>query len=236
VITTSEGAILIDTLYEPLTAMLPENLAKAGIAPESVKYVVMTHGNWDHVGGAERLKPLLPNARFVMSARGWDEALGKARSRPGFPPWKMVDRDMVVKDGDVISLGGTKLTLYETPGHSFGTISFAFDVTDGGKTYHAFTVGGLATATIESSIQARDYVASVKRVQSLVADPARPVDVYVATHLYQSRDVTALGDALRARKPGDPHPMVDRAGFAKELERLREAGDKKLAAEKDAGR
>ena len=236
VITSPDGVILLDTLYEPLTEMLFENLGKAGVKPESVKYVLMTHGHWDHIGGSERLKGLLPNARFVMSERGWNEAINGSRARPGFPPWKMIERDMVVKDGDVIALGGTRLTVYETPGHSNGTISFAFDVADGARTYRAFTVGGLATATITSSKQAEDYVASVKRVQGFVADTARPVDVYVATHLYQSCDVNATGDALRARKAGEPHPMVDQAKFARELERLLKGGEDKLDAERKSGR
>jgi metallo-beta-lactamase class B len=234
-ITTPEGAILIDTLYEPLSDMLIENLAKAGVKPESVRYVVMTHGHWDHVGGAGRLKPLLPNAQFVMSARGWDEAANTPH-RPVYPEWKMIARERVAKDGETLELGGTKLTIYETPGHSAGTISFAFDVADGARSYRAFTVGGLATSTIGSSAQAGDYVASVKRVQGFVADAARPVEVYVATHLYQSRDLNATASAIRARKPGEPHPMVDRAAFSAELDGLLKGGESKLDSERKAGR
>jgi metallo-beta-lactamase class B len=235
IITTPQGAILIDTLYEPLSEMLFENLAKAGVKPESVRYVVITHGHWDHVGGAGRLKPLLPNAQFVMSARGWEEAANTPH-RPGYPEWKMIARERVAKDGETIELGGTKLTIYETPGHSAGTISFAFDVADDGKPYRAFTIGGLATFTITSSAQAGDYVASVKRVQGFVADDVRPVEVYVPTHLFLSRDVNATAAAIRARKAGEPHPMVDRAGFSGELDGLLKGGEAKLDSERKAGR
>jgi len=235
VLTTPDGAILIDTLYEPLSEMLVENLGKAGIKPESIRYVVVTHGHWDHVGGAGRLKPLLTNAQFVMSARGWEEA-AKTPHRPGYPEWKMIAPERVAKDGETIELGGTRLTIYETPGHSHGTISFAFDVADGARTYRAFTVGGLATFTITSSKQAQDYIASVKRVQGFVADSTRPVEVYVATHLVLSRDVNATAAAIRARKAGEPHPMVDRAAFSSELEGLLKAGEAKLDSERKAGR
>jgi metallo-beta-lactamase class B len=143
---------------------------------------------------------------------------------------------MVVKDGDVIALGATMITVYETPGHSHGTISFAYDVTDGGKTYHAFTIGGLATATIRDSKQAEDYVASVKRAERIVGDAAQPVTVYLPTHAYQSRDLTATSAAMRARKPGEAHPLVDQAAFVKELERLEKMGEAKVASEKAAGR
>jgi metallo-beta-lactamase class B len=236
VIVTPDGAILIDTLYEPLVGMLVENLGKAGVKLDSIKYVLMTHGHWDHVGGAERLKPLLKNARFAMSERGWDEATHNSLARPDFPPWKMIARDMVVKDGDVIALGGTKVTVYETPGHSHGTISFGYDVADGDKTYHAFTIGGLATTTIRDSKQAEDYVASVKRFKRIAVDPVQPVSAYIPTHTYQAYDLTATSDLMRARKPGDTHPMVDQAAFLKELERLEKAGEAKVASEKAAGR
>lgn len=40
-----------------------------------IKYMMMTCGHFDHVGGAASLKPCLPNARFVMTQGGRDEAV-----------------------------------------------------------------------------------------------------------------------------------------------------------------
>ena len=67
----------------------------------------MTHGHFDHVGGCYELKPLLRNARFAMSERGWTEAFADAKASQGTPrAWKMIDRqDLVIKDGEELRLG-----------------------------------------------------------------------------------------------------------------------------------
>ena len=72
--------VLIDTLHEPHVDQLVTNLAKVGIALSNIKYVLMTHGHLDHVGGAAKLKLLLTNAKFVMTQIGWDEAMEAAKA------------------------------------------------------------------------------------------------------------------------------------------------------------
>src|SRR6185312_2324992 len=117
-IRTSDGVVLIDTLHEPHVDGLIANLGKAGINLADIKYVLMTHGHFDHVGGAAKLKPLLVNAKFVMAQAGWDEAIEAARASQSTPwPFSMIPQDVVVKDGDVIRLGGNSFGVLETPGH-----------------------------------------------------------------------------------------------------------------------
>ena len=120
---TSDGAALLDTLHEPFGDLLISNIRKVGVDPADIKYVLMTHGHFDHVGGAYKLKPLT-KARFVMTQTGWTEAIAAARASQGTPrQWTMIEKDMVVKDGDVITLGDTSVGVYEAPGHTFGTAS-----------------------------------------------------------------------------------------------------------------
>ncbi len=54
-----------------------ENLARAGIAPEQVDYVLCTHLHVDHVGWNTRLVdgrwvPTFPNARYVFAQAEWE--------------------------------------------------------------------------------------------------------------------------------------------------------------------
>jgi metallo-beta-lactamase class B len=101
------GVVLIDTLHEPHVDQLIANLGKVGINLADIKYVLMTHGHFDHVGGAARLKPLLINAKFVMTQTGWDEAMEAARASESTSlRLSMIPQDVVVKDGDVIRLAG----------------------------------------------------------------------------------------------------------------------------------
>jgi len=66
-----QGHFLIDTLHEPHSAELLANIRKAGFDPQDIRYVLITHGHFDHAGGAARLKRELKNARFVMTETGW---------------------------------------------------------------------------------------------------------------------------------------------------------------------
>ena len=80
-IRTGEGVVLVDTLHEPHVDTLIANLQKVGIDFAEIKYVLMTHGHFDHAGGAAKLKRILPNAKFVMTKTGWDEAETRRRTR-----------------------------------------------------------------------------------------------------------------------------------------------------------
>ena len=232
---TSDGAVLLDTLHDPFGDLLVSNIRKVGVDPADIKYVLMTHGHFDHVGGAYKLKPLT-KARFVMTETGWAEAMASAKASQGTPrQWTMIEKDVVVKDGDVITLGDTSFGVYETPGHTFGTASFAFPVRDGVRTYQAFTVGGLGLNAIQSSKQVEAYIASVTRILELARRPNDPITVHLTTHP-SSNGLTESAQKLKTRGPVDPHPLVDPAGFISQLEALRKGAEERLIVERNAGR
>ena len=73
---TARERILLDTGAGPLgpgTGRLPSLLESAGIAPESISVVVLTHGHPDHIGGVTDAsgRPRFPNARHIMGAAEW---------------------------------------------------------------------------------------------------------------------------------------------------------------------
>src|SRR4029079_4832021 len=54
-----------------------EDLARLGVKPEEVDYVMCTHLHWDHVGWNTRLVdgswvPTFPNAKYVMATREYE--------------------------------------------------------------------------------------------------------------------------------------------------------------------
>lgn len=232
---TSDGVVLLDTLHDPFGDTLISNIRKVGVDPADIKYVLMTHGHFDHVGGAYKLKPLT-KARFVMTETGWTEAIASARASQGTPrQWTMIEKDMVVKDGDVITLGDTTFVVYETPRHTFGTASYAFPARDGARVHQAFTVGGLGLNAIQSSKQVEAYIASVARITQLAQRPTDPITVHLTTHPF-SNGLTEAAARLKTRKPGEAHPLVDPAGFIAQLETLRKGAEERLVIERNAGR
>ena len=144
-LTSPRGHVLIDTVYAPYTDQMLANISALGFDPKDIKLVVITHGHRDHAGGAVRLKSVLePQTRFAMTREGWREAAEvAAQSTAGPTPWTMIEPDLMLNDGQVLTVGDVAIQAFETPGHTMGTASFAYDARDGARSYRAFTVGGL---------------------------------------------------------------------------------------------
>jgi len=125
---TSDGIILIDTLYNyAVEPEIVEGLKKLGLNPASIKYVIITHAHGDHDEGAKLLQDRY-GAHVVMGGPDWD-LIEKNPNMPGGVP----KRDIVGTDGQKITLGDTSVTLVATPGHTLGTLSMIFTVKDRGR-------------------------------------------------------------------------------------------------------
>ena len=229
-ITSPNGHVLIDTVYGPYTSQLLENVRTLGFDPKDIKLVVLTHGHVDHVGGIGQLKSeLAPGTRFAMTKEGWRE--GAEDSPHPRWPWKMIEPDIVLTDDQIITGGDIAIQAFETPGHTMGTASFAFDARDGVRTYRAFTVGGLALNRIRGPEQVEAFIASLKRIRTLTQDGARPVELHLTTHGFLT-GLNEAKDLLKTRKPSDPHPLVDLPGFRKQLDELEAGAEKRLVVER----
>ena len=229
-ITSPNGHVLIDTLYGPYTSQLLGNVRTLGFDPKDIKLVVVTHGHVDHAGGIGQLRSeLAPGTRFAMTQEGWRE--GKEESSHPRWPWVMIEPDIVLTDGQTVTGGDVAIQAFETPGHTMGTASFAFDARDGGQTYRAFTVGGLGLNRIRGPEQVEAFIASVKRIRTLTQDGARPVELHLTTHGFLT-GLNEAKDLLKTRKATDAHPLVDLPGFHKQLDELQAGAEKRLVVER----
>ncbi len=175
-ITSPRGHVLIDTLYGHFTEQLLAHIRTVGFDPKDIKLVVVTHGHFDHAGGLAKLKALLaPGTRFAMTREGWREAAESSAQSTGTPrAWTMIDQDLVLADAQTVTYGDVSIQAYETPGHTMGTASFAFDAHDGGRTYRAFTVGGLGLNAIRGPEQVEAFIASLMRIRDLTSAASHP--------------------------------------------------------------
>jgi len=197
-VTTTEGIILIDALYEySVKDEIVNGLKKLGLDPAKIKYVIVTHGHADHYAGAPYLQNRL-GVRILMSAADWE--FMKSQGNPNWP-----QRDLVVTDGQKLTLGDTMLTLYLTPGHTPGTISLLVPLKDGGKEHLAAMWGGTAFNFPRTLENFRTYSNSAQRFSDIV-EKAR-VDVVLTNHPDNSKVMEKIA-ALQTRPPGGPHPFV----------------------------
>jgi metallo-beta-lactamase class B len=137
----------------------------------------------------------------------------------------------VLTDGQVLQVGDIRLQAFETPGHTMGTASYAFDALDGGRRHRAFTVGGLGLNAIKGPEQVEAFIASLKRIRSLTEDPSDPVTTHLTTHAF-SNGLTEAKELLKSRQPGAPHPLVDPKGFREQLDALQAGAEQRLVVER----
>ena len=121
-VSSPEGIIVIDANFHYSSRELVMGLLNFGLDPNDIKYIIVTHAHDDRYWGAKALQDAYPNARVAMSAADWD-IVAKDNSPAQFKPRK----DMVITDGQKITLGNVSVTLYVTPGHTPGTVSMIID-------------------------------------------------------------------------------------------------------------
>ena len=197
-ITTTQGIILIDAIYDySVEDEVDGGLKKLGLNPADIKYVLISHAHLDHAGGAKFLQDKY-GARILMSAADWDFLEQQN------PPWKP-KRDMIVTDGQQLTLGNTTLTMYITPGHTPGTVSSIVPVFDNGQRHIAAAWGGTAFNFGPDKARLQAYAASAARFRGIVTTAG--ADVLFANHTDFDGTKKKV-PALAQRKSGSAHPYV----------------------------
>ncbi len=111
-------------------APLVRNLAAAGIAPDEIDWIVLTHLHFDHAGGATyrdesgQLRPTFPRARHFIQRTEWDDAVANLPELAGayytddFVPLREAGLvDFVEGDSEVVPEVSTQVTGGHTRGH-----------------------------------------------------------------------------------------------------------------------
>ena len=203
-VNTPAGIIVIDALFDySVEDEIVNGLTTLGLDPKNIKYVIVSHAHSDHAGGAKLLQDRF-GAHVLMSAADWDLTARTTQS------WPKPRRDMVVTDGQTLTLGDTTLTMYLTPGHTPGTISTIIPVRDQGRPHVAAEWGGTGfnfTVTPDKprSYWYETYAKSSDHFRDVVKRSG--ADVLIANHPEQDSAKAKLA-ALAKRKAGEPNPYV----------------------------
>lgn len=202
-LTTPEGIFLFDTLfpYNSEEAVIG-GMRKLGLDPADIRYLIVSHAHADHIGGAQMIQERY-GARVVMGGPDWDLVERFPRRYTGMAP----RRDLVATDGMRLTLGGTTVTTWATPGHTPGTLSLTFTVLDGGRPVNVAYSGGTAfnfhNDTPDPGIRNfQTYIDS----QSHIARQAAASGATVLLSNHSEFDEAVKRNRMLAGRGDGPHP------------------------------
>ena len=180
-IDTGDGLILIDPGYSNTLYLVVRSIYELGFNPKDIKYIINTHWHWDHTEATAAMVDL-SGAKTLI---GYND---EEKARRYFIP------DILIKDGDTLTLGNTTISFMETPGHTKGTISFFFNTEDNGKVYRVGMFGGagantLAQGQFDYDGCREDYRNSLQRLRK------EKVDVFIGNHVWNN-DTAVKGELL----------------------------------------
>ena len=122
--TSPQGHVLLDGGLPETAPMIAKNIERLGFEMKDVRLLLNSHAHFDHAGGLASLKEqtgasfaaMKEDVAVLESGRG---AFG------AFPPVKV---DRILRDGDVVGVGSTRLVAHHNPGHTPGCTTWTTKV------------------------------------------------------------------------------------------------------------
>lgn len=169
-----------------------DDLARAGVRPEDVDFVMCTHLHWDHVGWNTRLDngrwvPTFPNAKYIMARREFDHwQAAHAASREDTPhkrafedsvlPVVRTGQSLLVNDDYALEDG---LWFERAPGHTPGNVVIHARSRDdrgvflGDVIHHQFQIMHPKWSTVACSDRAQSFATRMRLIEEHAAAGTR---------------------------------------------------------------
>jgi metallo-beta-lactamase class B len=204
-ITTPQGHILINSIFERNVPTIQDSVQKLGFKFEDIKILLGSHAHGDHQEG-DGLVVKLTGARAMAMAE--DIPLLQMMRSPGGIPRPTYE---TLHDGSEVKLGTVTLVAHHTPGHTPGCTTWTMKIQDGGRSYDVLIIGSVGvnpgTNLVGNPQLVEQYRQSFKFMHSA------HVDVPLGSHpaMYN------MAEKYAKLKSGAPNPFIDSAGFQNEI-------------------
>jgi metallo-beta-lactamase class B len=200
-VTTPQGAILINTTYERNVPVIQKSVEQLGFKFSDIKIVLGNHAHGDHQEGDALVKQLTGAQVMAMA----EDVPALQNIKPG---GKAHPIDRILHDGDQVTLGGTTLVAHLTPGHTRGATTWTMKVQDGGKSYDVMFGTSLRAPEKLTPQNIDEFKRSFEVVRAL------PCDVQLGDHGAQYN----MQAKYAKLSGGGPNPYVDPVTCKVEME------------------
>lgn len=222
-IDTGDGLILFDAGFQHTIHLLVQSIWEAGFNPRDIKYLILSHGHFDHFGACNEFRSLYGCETLLSKVdcqvlRKTPEA-GLLDMNPNpYATLPVIDREL--EDGDVITLGNTSINCVLSPGHSPGTMSFFFDIQEKGDTYTVGYFGGTGFLTLYKEFLEQYHLDLKLRdafKETIVKLKNFHVDICLGNHPSQN---ATLEKRRKMQECPEINPFIDHQEWGSYLERL----------------
>ncbi|MEQ1566344.1 MAG: subclass B3 metallo-beta-lactamase [Myxococcota bacterium] len=141
VVRTTDGLVLLDGALPEMVSDTAARLGELGLDPAQVRFVLVSHVHYDHVGGVAAWQrrtgaEVVATAPAAVALRAGvappdDPQHGFGLEETSFPP--VIGPIRTLADGEALTVGDTTFTLHATPGHTPGGSSWSWSSCDGDR-------------------------------------------------------------------------------------------------------
>ena len=234
IIDTGDGLVMLDSGYPQCLYMITEGMHKVGLDPKDLKYILHSHGHYDHIGGTRALIEMY-GVKTVIGRGDEDYVNGKLdltwAKELGFEYFETFEPDIIMEDGDTLTIGKTTFRAVSTPGHTPGTISFVFNVDDGERTYTAGMFGGAGMNSLQLpwlDSYGLPHSLHDNFPDSIAKFRKEKIDILIGNH---PKNVDTAGKYKRIMN-GEKDAFIDPTQLDRWLDEVQETYDQMIAAGK----
>ncbi|MFM5885694.1 MAG: subclass B3 metallo-beta-lactamase [Novosphingobium sp.] len=187
-IETRQGLVLIDTGPADAAPHVLANIKALGFDSRQVKWLLMTHEHFDHVGGMAAIKAA--TGAKLLTQPVVAPVMRSGKPDPSDPqaallnkePMAPVAVDRTMRGGGTLTLGDTRFTLHANPTHSPGSTSWTWQSCEAGKCLTIAYADSISTISSDD-YRFADHPERIAAARSgLRTIEAMPCDVLLTPH------------------------------------------------------
>ena len=230
---TPQGHILVDGGMPSTAPIIEKSIRELGFKPEDIRILLTTQAHFDHVGSHAHFKKL--SGARVEAMKG-DETILRSGGKTDYLfgnaadfQFPRVAVDRVLADGDIVTLGGVRMTARHTPGHTPGSATYDMLVNEGGKEYRVVFAASTTVNPGTRLVKNESYPGILQdfRKTFTVLESLKP-DVWVSGH---SGFFDLQAKRKKIAKDNPAAAFVDPEGYSRMVQTRKKEFEALVAAE-----